>query len=951
MKRLLKIAATLFSIAVLAFGAVLAMQYLGLGTAPNDPAKAMLLESAQVKGFFVATGTEGEFPSGAGLSSQELRQELDAIIDFAANNSFNAIFFQVRTGGEVMYRSKYFPKSSLLAGKGGWLGWLDSFDALDYLCKQAAKSGLEVYATLDPYALGSQQDTLSTKWPAAKQETLLENGQRYLNPLSSDVAAMLASAAGELADKYSVAGVLYTGLDQQPVLYNQQGYLTALGQLLANSSAKAGFSEGHAALGIVAEGVGEVLTPGQVADWVQAGSLNLVLPRMSSTVGETYREELTQWCSSVVRDGVRIFTANPAYVLSRSKSRMPFESPDELAYQLFANSLYPAVSGAVLESYADLLYDPDATEYLMSYTWDSPNPLPEISLSFSQSLATTPQNAITVTSDMRNYYITGTSDPVQPLLLDGKELQRTTTNGAFGVLVPLSQGVNTFVFTQPGQETTVRITRPAPSAAPAKISQIVASSLFPAYGYPVEQGSVLTVRCTGPADGKITAQLAGQTVTLTQTGKAAAGTPATYTGEITLPQTYPQDEVTEVGTVGYTLNYAGTTTTYKSQGSIFVKGKNAVLALETTQPMTGFYEDEKTIYNFLTDVKAGARDTITQVGSTRYLTGSGGYVDFKSTKILSGKVDISNIISEMSLSDEGRAEIFRMQGTNTPAYRFTQLEDGLELTLYNSRLAISDLGYLQSNIFERVQARQEEQALVLYFRFLPGQKLWGYDISFSGNDILFYAKRPPKLSDLYARPLDGVSIMLDPGHGGDDPGALGVGGVTGPVEAKMNLAVAYMTKHRLEQLGATVTLTRVDDSTLALLDRPMLAAQQRPDFFVSIHHNSVVLSRDANEVTGTQVYYQHPTSAEFATALAASLASRIDRNVEAPYPETAYYVTRQTGNPALLLEVAYICNPAEHEAATDSFDIFKTACGIAQSLVVAIEQNQAALQQPIQERE
>ena len=62
----------------------------------------------------------------------------------------------------------------------------------------------------------------------------------------------------------------------------------------------------------------------------------------------------------------------------------------------------------------------------------------------------------------------------------------------------------------------------------------------------------------------------------------------------------------------------------------------------------------------------------------------------------------------------------------------------------------------------------------------------------------------PTLAPLSGRPLAGLKIVLDPGHGGNDPGALH----NGQREAAINLAIAEVLRPRLEQLGASVILTR-----------------------------------------------------------------------------------------------------------------------------------------------
>ena len=84
-------------------------------------------------------------------------------------------------------------------------------------------------------------------------------------------------------------------------------------------------------------------------------------------------------------------------------------------------------------------------------------------------------------------------------------------------------------------------------------------------------------------------------------------------------------------------------------------------------------------------------------------------------------------------------------------------------------------------------------------------------------------------------PLTGANVVLDPGHGGDEPGAVGPAGTT---EKAVNLAIAQEAKRQLEALGATVVLTRTADYRITLVSRAAIATSLRPQLFVSIHHNA-----------------------------------------------------------------------------------------------------------------
>ena len=103
-------------------------------------------------------------------------------------------------------------------------------------------------------------------------------------------------------------------------------------------------------------------------------------------------------------------------------------------------------------------------------------------------------------------------------------------------------------------------------------------------------------------------------------------------------------------------------------------------------------------------------------------------------------------------------------------------------------------------------------------------------------------------------------------------------GAHGPCEKDLNLAVALSAKQRLEQLGATVVMSRQEDVFPTLAERNQQLRQVKPDIFVSVHHNSIALTRDVNEVHGVECYYFHDSGKLLAQNLAQSVSELTQRN-------------------------------------------------------------------------
>ena len=154
-------------------------------------------------------------------------------------------------------------------------------------------------------------------------------------------------------------------------------------------------------------------------------------------------------------------------------------------------------------------------------------------------------------------------------------------------------------------------------------------------------------------------------------------------------------------------------------------------------------------------------------------------------------------------------------------------------------------------------------------------------------------------------PLEGIKILLDPGHGGVDSGAVGYYGLK---EADVNLRVARYLKMLLEADGADVSLTREGNQTVSLTDRVKKAQSINPDLFVSIHHNS---SLARTKETKAEIYYAARDNG-FSRILGEAMLNElknIDFGKEYYNIPGGFQVLRSTNIPAILTEGAYLSVP------------------------------------------
>lgn len=559
---------------------------------------------------------------------------------------------------------------------------------------------------------------------------------------------------------------------------------------------------------------------------------------------------------------------------------------------------------------------------------------PQLNLTIPQTFSVSrPQKAITTT--LAAYYIMGTSNPSAPLYFDGQEVERLGTKGVWGVYVQLALGTNNFSVRQGDQTVTVSITRRAvPGVQP--ISIITAGSMYPAVQGGVKVGQNLAVECVAPSGATVTATFEGKTVTLQQVANANSGVPATFKGEIPVGTDYPAGVTTKVGKVSYQLTWGGKTTKYQSQGDVFVAGSGSYIAVRVTAYQGLVYDDPKMPGVFREKLRTGAADYVYSEDNAYYRLYSGGYIPKSLCEIVEGEVRIGNKITSVSTSIHEDGERYTFHGIATPAYRVGRGEGNtFVLTTYNTN-GTQPVNVSSSRLFSGVRSTANQNNSVSYvFDFKNTGRYWGYLVQFDGNDLVLSFQYKPTLSG-GSTPLKGVKIMLDPGHGGHDPGALGFSGTKGPDENTLNLANAYAVRNKLTALGAEVVFTRSRlDEYLSLDERLQSFEESGAHLFLSLHHNSLGESSDGNKTTGTEIYYHTNQSATAAARLVEAYTTQVNR-INRGAKNGYYRVTLLPQSPSMLLEMGFICHPVEYENLTNPAVIEQSAQGIANGILAAL---------------
>lgn len=170
-------------------------------------------------------------------------------------------------------------------------------------------------------------------------------------------------------------------------------------------------------------------------------------------------------------------------------------------------------------------------------------------------------------------------------------------------------------------------------------------------------------------------------------------------------------------------------------------------------------------------------------------------------------------------------------------------------------------------------------------------------------DEIHTKKKGKKKAKRVPGTLNGLTIVVDPGHGGNDRGTTGA---RGTFEKTVTLKTAELLASKLQAAGADVRLTRESDHYISLQKRVWSSIDDNADAFISIHYDANVDS----SISGFTTYYQYQNQVGLADAVNNSLASTVPlKNRGAQKAD--FYVLRENKANSILIELGFLSNPSE----------------------------------------
>lgn len=582
--------------------------------------------------------------------------------------------------------------------------------------------------------------------------------------------------------------------------------------------------------------------------------------------------------------------------------------------------------------------------------------------------------------------ILGASDPEFSLTLNGQPLERNEL-GYFSIDCKLELGENVYKIVHKGVTKTFKIT----------YKKVVIKEVSPTDAVKLEGGSSFVASVVALAGSTVTATLNDSTITLVEDpiyddfGNLTEY--SNYDGLFILPVIY--DENKNIGKISFkAVSSYGTET--KNGGNVTIlKSERPVEPTPPDQlplPEGGDYVDvgythiaeviADSAETFYIDDKDRSRPTnnylpkgtvdycsknVTEVSGVKLRTlryGRTVYDTHKGEppiKVYEGSLPDHNEIGIAEINNGSRYTTITLNtlwkapflfDLKEQEYRRNKKFDGtrdftveqvtfsyIDITFTYATVATGEISFNENPVFSHGEwiKNPGDYTLRLFLKKVGG--LYGWTANYNEqNQLVFSFLNPQKITvdetNKYGYSLKGLTIVVDAGHGGKDPGSYGY--IKDPIEINgekikvyehyLNLMLAKKLKAELESMGATVIMTRSDnDTTLTDHERIAIARDAKPDFIVSIHRNG----SSSSEPHAFNTYHFNAFSANATEIMydATANANLYEEGKWSGVKSHVFFMSRMTDCPVVLTENGFMTNKNEFEKMIQ--DEFNQECAIA----------------------
>ncbi len=660
-------------------------------TVPPEPAPAPMIEAghlidpdSEVRGVWIASVWNLDYPSRPDLTADELRAELDGILSVMAENGLNTLFFQVRPAADALYDSDLFPVSQALSTSGTL-----TFDPLRYLVETARPQNIRVFAWVNPLRAtltGTDVSALPDGHPAKSHPdwtVAYADGRLYFNAGLPEVRQLVTDGVREIVTKYDVDGVVFDDyfypypangaeFEDGDAFRQYGGSFSDLGdwrrdninRLIESCFETVHFIDPECLFGVSPYGVwqnsdgknGGSDTASFEAykslfcdapAWIEGGYIDFLSPQIYwdfETKQAPFDTVLRWWNDRLDGTNIKLWVSHACYKYGEEDWSDP---TGQLCQQITYARSERAYYGSILYGYDELKNN---TRGAAEDTKEAFSPEIIYSPTLSNGLGVSVSSPVPGTElDGASTYIMGLSDPYYPLTVDGKKVGRTKS-GYFSFTVTLERGENTFVFEQNGKKYTYTVWfgKKTSTVEETELSEAdpdpdpeeeltVLDSLAVTWSYPVTDimtdEDILWVSCTAPAGAEVTADIGGvvtKLVPLTHPSKDKTDDGwvyISYGANAKLPEA-PDGCLWDCGPVRFAASHPDSAEPLTRDGiRVRTLGKDAGVPVTVNADYTALKTSrQSSYYNDYTVQSAGMTDEAIAQRDGFYLLRMGGYI-------------------------------------------------------------------------------------------------------------------------------------------------------------------------------------------------------------------------------------------------------------------------------------------------------------------------------------
>ncbi|NJQ16451.1 glycoside hydrolase family 10 protein [Streptomyces bohaiensis] len=365
-------------------------------TTPGE--RAAWRPEGELRGVWIASVNNGDWPSKPGQSAEQVRSELRALFDDAARWNLNTVFLQVRPTADAFWPSPHEPWSSWLTGvQGADPGW----DPLAFAVEEAHARGLALHAWFNPYRIANHDDParLAADHPARRNPgwVVRYGGGLYYNPGIPEVRRFTQEAMIHAAENYAIDGVHWDDyfypypvageeFDDAEAFAEYGGDFDDLGEWRRNNvnllvremhervkAVRADLAFGISPFGVWrnrgTDPAGSDTRSLQAYDelfadtrgWVRNGWMDYVVPQLYWHIGlaaADYAKLVPWWSEVCAGTGVRLIVGEAMYKVGDAAQPDAWQDPAELSRHLTLAAEAPEVTGHVFFAASQVKADP-----------------------------------------------------------------------------------------------------------------------------------------------------------------------------------------------------------------------------------------------------------------------------------------------------------------------------------------------------------------------------------------------------------------------------------------------------------------------------------------------------------------------------------------------------------------------------------------------------------------